>query len=40
MLNLARKIASETSRKNIATKIDRNEKKKSIKITFDIQKIM
>jgi len=40
MLNLARKTIGETSRENITTKIDRNEKKKSIKTTFNMQKII
>jgi len=40
MLNLARKIVGETSRKNIIAKVNRNKRKKSIKIIFDMQKIM
>jgi len=40
MLNLARKTIDKTSRKDIATKTNCNEKKKSIKIAFDMQKIM
>jgi len=40
ILNLARKIANETSCENITTKINCNEKKKSIKTTFNIQKII
>jgi len=40
MLNLARKIADETLRKDIIAKVDLNKKKKSIKIAFDIQKII
>jgi len=40
MLNLARKIADETLRENIIAKVDRNKRKKSIKIVFDVQKIM
>jgi len=40
ILNLARKITSETLRKNITTKVNCNKRKKSIKIAFDMQKIM
>jgi len=40
MLNLARKIVDEISRENIVTKVNCSERKKSIKIIFDIQKIM
>jgi len=40
ILNLARKTIDKTSRENITTKIDRNKKKKSIKTTFNVQKII
>jgi len=40
MLNTTRKIANEKSRKNITTKVNNSERKKSIKTIFDIQKIM
>jgi len=40
ILNLARKIIDEILRENITTKVDRNERKKLIKITFNMQKIM
>jgi len=39
ILNLACKIANETLREDITTKVNCN-KKKSIKIVFDMQKIM
>jgi len=40
MLNLACKIASKILRKDITTKVNCNKRKKSIKIIFDVQKIM
>ena len=40
MLNLAYKIVDKTLRKNITTKVNCNKKKKSIKTTFNVQKIM
>jgi len=40
MLNTIRKTISEKSRENITTKVNSNKRKKSIKTTFDIQKIM
>ncbi len=40
ILNLARKTRGEKLRKNIITQVDRNKEKKSIKITFSVQKIM
>jgi len=40
VLNTVRKITSEKSRKNIITKVNNNERKKSIKTIFDMQKIM
>jgi len=40
MLNLARKTADEILRENITTKVNRNKKKKSIKTTFNMQKII
>jgi len=40
ILNLARKTIDETLRENIATKINCNKRKKSIKIVFDMQKII
>jgi len=36
VLNIARKTTNEKSQKNIIAKINNSEKKKSIKITFDI----
>jgi len=39
MFNLARKTKDEKLQKNIATQIDCNKEKKSIKIAFDVQKI-
>jgi len=40
MLNLARKTIDKTLRKNIIAKVNCNKKKKSIKTTFDMQKII
>ncbi len=40
ILNLARKIEDEKLRKNIVAQVNRNEEKKSIKIAFNVQKIM
>jgi len=40
ILNLARKIVDKISRENIIAKVNRNKKKKSIKIVFDVQIIM
>jgi len=40
MLNLVRKIVNEILRENITTKVNRSEKKKSIKTTSNMQKIM
>jgi len=40
VLNIACKTTNEKSRKNIIAKVNNNERKKSIKIVFDIQKIM
>ncbi len=40
ILNLARKIIDKKLQKNIITQVDCNKKKKSIKIAFNIQKIM
>jgi len=40
MLNLACKIVDEILRKDIIAKVDRNKRKKSIKIAFNVQKIM
>ncbi len=40
MFNLVRKIANKKLRESIIAKINYSEKKKSIKIAFDMQKIM
>jgi len=40
VLNTTRKTTSEKSRENITTKVNNNERKKSIKITFNMQKLM
>jgi len=40
VLNIARKTTSEKSQENIIAKVNNNKKKKSIKTTFDMQKIM
>jgi len=40
VLNIARKTIDEKSRKNITTKVSNNEKKKLIKTTFNVQKII
>ncbi len=40
ILDLARKIEDEKLRKNIVAQVNRNEEKKSIKIAFNVQKIM
>jgi len=40
VLNIARKTIGEKSRKDIITKVNNNERKKLIKTTFNMQKIM
>ncbi len=40
IFNLACKIVSKKLRKNITTQINCNKEKKSIKIAFNMQKIM
>jgi len=40
ILNLIRKIEGEKLRKDMTTQVDYNEKKNSIKIAFDVQKVM
>jgi len=40
VLNIARKIIDEKSRKNITTKVNNNKRKKVFKTTFNVQKII
>ncbi len=40
ILNLVRKIEDKKLRKNIIAQVDRNKEKKSIKIAFNMQKIV
>jgi len=40
ILNIVRKIVDEKSRENITTKVNNNKRKKSIKTTSNMQKIM
>jgi len=40
VLNTTRKIVDEKLRKDITTKVNNNKRKKSIKTTFNVQKIM
>jgi len=40
VLNTTRKTTSKKLRENIIAKVNNNERKKSIKTTFNVQKIM